>query len=119
MRVVVTIIARPCTRICLAACVCACAFVEGCSRPCIAVHVHVHVHVHGQVDPLYLRVADLSPTLGSGQQDSLLVRVETNVKGVVGWGECDSSPLVGIAAYVHVHVLAGHVDTMGPSCLHN
>lgn len=52
------------------------------------------------VDPLYLKIPDLSATLGSGQQDSLLVRISTDVDGLVGWGESDSSPLVGLAAFV-------------------
>ena len=52
------------------------------------------------VDPLYLKIPDLSATLGSGQQDSLLVQISTDVDGLVGWGESDSSPLVGLAAYV-------------------
>ena len=52
------------------------------------------------VDPLYLKIPALSATLGSGQQDSLLVRLATDQPGLVGWGECDSSPLVGLAAYV-------------------
>lgn len=33
-----------------------------------------------------------------GSQDALLVRVESD--GVVGWGECEASPLVSIAAFV-------------------
>jgi L-alanine-DL-glutamate epimerase-like enolase superfamily enzyme len=33
-----------------------------------------------------------------GTQDTLLVRVRTN-EGIEGWGECDSSPLVSLAAY--------------------
>jgi L-alanine-DL-glutamate epimerase-like enolase superfamily enzyme len=34
-----------------------------------------------------------------GTQDSLVVRVRTD-NGLEGWGECDASPLVSIAAYV-------------------
>lgn len=37
-------------------------------------------------------------TEGDGSQDALLVRVEAG--GVVGWGECEASPLVSIAAFV-------------------
>lgn len=33
-----------------------------------------------------------------GSQDALLVRVESG--GIVGWGECEASPLVSIAAFV-------------------
>jgi L-alanine-DL-glutamate epimerase-like enolase superfamily enzyme len=35
---------------------------------------------------------------GDGSQDALLVRVEAG--GHVGWGECEASPLVSIAAFV-------------------
>jgi L-alanine-DL-glutamate epimerase-like enolase superfamily enzyme len=35
---------------------------------------------------------------GDGSQDALLVRVVAD--GVTGWGECEASPLVSIAAYV-------------------
>ena len=52
------------------------------------------------VDPLYLKIPGLQRDLGSGQQDSLLIRVQTDVPGLVGWGESDASPLVGLAAYV-------------------
>jgi L-alanine-DL-glutamate epimerase-like enolase superfamily enzyme len=37
-------------------------------------------------------------TEGDGSQDSLLVRVAAG--GLVGWGECEASPLVSIAAFV-------------------
>lgn len=37
-------------------------------------------------------------TAGDGSQDALLVRVAAG--GVVGWGECEASPLVSIAAFV-------------------
>ena len=39
------------------------------------------------VDPLYLKIPSLQRDLGSGQQDSLLIRIETDVPGLVGWGE--------------------------------
>ena len=61
------------------------------------------------VDPLYIKIPDVDRNLGSGQQDSLLVRIETDA-GVVGWGECDCSPLVGLVCYV---TPASH------SCIHN
>jgi hypothetical protein len=51
------------------------------------------------VDPFYLRIPDLQD-IGSGQQDSLLIRVSTDVQGVTGWGESDSAPLVGLTAYI-------------------
>ena len=51
------------------------------------------------VDPIYIKIPDVDRTLGSGQQDSLLIRVETSA-GVVGWGECDCSPLVGLVCFV-------------------
>ena len=34
-----------------------------------------------------------------GTQDTLLVRITTDT-GIVGWGECDASPLVSLAVYV-------------------
>ncbi len=34
--------------------------------------------------------------IGDGSQDALLVRVSAG--GMVGWGECEASPLVTIAA---------------------
>ncbi|MBO0910922.1 MAG: mandelate racemase/muconate lactonizing enzyme family protein [Acidobacteria bacterium] len=37
-------------------------------------------------------------TEGDGSQDALLVRVSAG--GVIGWGECEASPLVSIAAFV-------------------
>ncbi len=37
-------------------------------------------------------------TEGDGSQDALLVRVAAG--GMVGWGECEASPLVSIAAFV-------------------
>ena len=42
--------------------------------------------------PIITRTAD-------GTQDSLVVRVRTD-NGLTGWGECDASPLVSMAAYV-------------------
>ena len=36
--------------------------------------------------------------IGDGSQDALLVRVVAD--GVIGWGECEASPLTSIAAYV-------------------
>src|SRR6185312_10382036 len=35
---------------------------------------------------------------GDGSQDALVVRVAAG--GLIGWGECEASPLVSIAAYV-------------------
>ena len=32
------------------------------------------------VDPLYLKIPDLSAKLGSGQQDSLLIRISTGAQ---------------------------------------
>ncbi|MEP9386375.1 mandelate racemase/muconate lactonizing enzyme family protein [Mesorhizobium sp. KR9-304] len=36
--------------------------------------------------------------IGDGSQDALVVRVAAD--GVIGWGECEASPLTSIAAYV-------------------
>ncbi len=49
------------------------------------------------VDPFYLRMPEITDA-ADGTQDTLLVRVRTDA-GLEGWGECDASPLVSIAAY--------------------
>lgn len=49
------------------------------------------------VDFFYLSMPEVT-TEGDGSQDALLVRVTAG--GVVGWGECEASPLVSIAAFV-------------------
>ena len=49
------------------------------------------------VDFFYLSMPTVT-TEGDGSQDALLVRVAAG--GFVGWGECEASPLVSIAAYV-------------------
>jgi L-alanine-DL-glutamate epimerase-like enolase superfamily enzyme len=49
------------------------------------------------VDFFYLSMPEIT-TEGDGSQDALLVRVSAG--GLVGWGECEASPLVSIAAYV-------------------
>jgi L-alanine-DL-glutamate epimerase-like enolase superfamily enzyme len=49
------------------------------------------------VDFFYLAMPVIT-TEGDGSQDALLVRVAAG--GHVGWGECEASPLVSIAAYV-------------------
>jgi len=49
------------------------------------------------VDFFYLSMPDVTDA-GDGSQDALVVRVEAG--GQVGWGECEASPLVSIAAYV-------------------
>jgi len=49
------------------------------------------------VDFFYLSMPEVT-TEGDGSQDALLVRVTAG--GHVGWGECESSPLVSIAAFV-------------------
>jgi L-alanine-DL-glutamate epimerase-like enolase superfamily enzyme len=49
------------------------------------------------VDPFYLRMPEVTDA-ADGTQDTLLVRVRTDA-GLEGWGECDASPLVTIAAY--------------------
>jgi L-alanine-DL-glutamate epimerase-like enolase superfamily enzyme len=49
------------------------------------------------VDFFYLSMPEVT-TEGDGSQDALLVRVAA--EGLVGWGECEASPLVSIAAFV-------------------
>ena len=51
-----------------------------------------------QVDVFYLALPTITDA-ADGTQDSVLVRVRDE-KGREGWGECDASPLVTIAAYV-------------------
>src|SRR6185437_12647062 len=47
------------------------------------------------VDFFYLSMPEITLE-GDGSQDALLVRVAAG--GLVGWGECEASPLVSIAA---------------------
>lgn len=49
------------------------------------------------VDFFYLSMPQVLD-IGDGSQDALLVRVTAD--GVTGWGECEASPLVSIAAFV-------------------
>ena len=49
------------------------------------------------VDFFYLSMPEVT-TEADGSQDALLVRVRSG--GFEGWGECEASPLVSIAAYV-------------------
>jgi L-alanine-DL-glutamate epimerase-like enolase superfamily enzyme len=49
------------------------------------------------VDFFYLAMPEIT-TEADGSQDALLVRVAAG--GYVGWGECEASPLVSIAAFV-------------------
>lgn len=48
------------------------------------------------VDFFYLSMPEIRD-VGDGSQDALLVRVAAG--GLVGWGECEASPLVSIAAW--------------------
>ena len=48
------------------------------------------------VDFFYLSMPEVT-TEADGSQDALVVRVEA---GGHGWGECEASPLVSIAAFV-------------------
>ncbi len=50
------------------------------------------------VDVFPLAMPHITPA-ADGTQDTLIVRVTTDT-GVVGWGECDASPLVSLAVYV-------------------
>lgn len=49
------------------------------------------------VDLFYLSMPEVLD-IGDGSQDALLVRVQAG--GLVGWGECEASPLVSIAGWV-------------------
>ena len=49
------------------------------------------------VDFFYLSMPVVT-TEADGSQDALLVRVRAG--GLTGWGECEASPLVSIAAFV-------------------
>ena len=49
------------------------------------------------VDFFYLSMPEVTSE-GDGSQDALLVRVAAG--GYIGWGECEASPLVSIAAFV-------------------
>ena len=49
------------------------------------------------VDPFYLKMPQITDT-ADGTQDTLVVRIRTD-EGITGWGECDASPLVSLAAY--------------------
>jgi L-alanine-DL-glutamate epimerase-like enolase superfamily enzyme len=49
------------------------------------------------VDFFYLAMPEITMD-ADGSQDALLVRVQAD--GVVGWGECEASPLTSIAAFV-------------------
>src|SRR5437879_12794409 len=49
------------------------------------------------IDLFYLRMPEVTAA-ADGTQDTLLVRVRTE-DGLEGWGDCDASPLVCIAAY--------------------
>ena len=49
------------------------------------------------VDLFYLRMPEVLP-IADGSQDSLLVRVRSG--DLVGWGECEASPLACIASWV-------------------
>ncbi len=49
------------------------------------------------VDFFYLSMPAVTDA-GDGSQDALLVRVAAG--GLIGWGECEASPLTSIAAYV-------------------
>jgi L-alanine-DL-glutamate epimerase-like enolase superfamily enzyme len=49
------------------------------------------------VDLFYLSMPEIT-TAADGSQDALVVRVSAG--GLTGWGECEASPLVSIAAFV-------------------
>lgn len=49
------------------------------------------------VDFFYLSMPEVQD-IGDGSQDALLVRIMAD--GLVGWGECEASPLVSIASWI-------------------
>ena len=49
------------------------------------------------VDPFYLKMPQITDA-ADGTQDTLVVRIQTDEE-ITGWGECDASPLVSLAAY--------------------
>ncbi len=67
------------------------------------------------VDPFYLKVPSVT-TAADGTQDTVLVRVRTDA-GLEGWGECDASPLVTIAAYCcpmsHGNIINARASLLG------
>jgi L-alanine-DL-glutamate epimerase-like enolase superfamily enzyme len=50
------------------------------------------------IDLFYIALPEITQT-ADGSQDSLVVRIRTD-NGLEGWGECDASPLISMAAYV-------------------
>ncbi len=50
------------------------------------------------IDLFYVALPEITRT-ADGSQDSLVVRIRTD-NGLEGWGECDASPLISMAAYV-------------------
>lgn len=50
------------------------------------------------IDPFYLKMPEITAA-ADGTQDTLVVRIRTD-NGLEGYGECDASPLVSLAAYV-------------------
>jgi len=69
------------------------------------------------VDPFYLRMPEIT-TAADGTQDTLVVRIRTD-RGLEGWGECDASPLVSLAAYCcpmsHGNIISIRESLLGQS----
>src|SRR5262249_51792744 len=67
------------------------------------------------VDPFYLKMPEVTDA-ADGTQDTLLVRIRTDA-GLEGWGECDASPLVTLAAYCcpmsHGNIINVRTSLMG------
>ena len=79
----------------------------------VAIDPGVCVRKIESVDFFYLSMPEVT-TEADGSQDALLVRVAAG--GVVGWGECEASPLVSIAAFV-CPVSHGACQPVGASVL--
>lgn len=69
------------------------------------------------VDPFYLRMPEITAA-ADGTQDTLAVRIRTDA-GLEGWGECDASPLVSLAAYCcpmsHGNIISIRESLLGES----
>ena len=70
------------------------------------------------VDLFYLSLPVVRD-IGDGSQDALLVRVRAS-DGLIGWGECEASPLVSIAAWCcplsHSACKPLHLSVLGETC---
>ncbi|MFW6195215.1 MAG: mandelate racemase/muconate lactonizing enzyme family protein [Chloroflexota bacterium] len=70
------------------------------------------------IDLFYVALPVIRP-IADGTQDSLVVRARAD-NGLEGWGECDASPLVSLAAYVmpmsHANMINIREALLGETC---